>query len=795
MKLHSITGKHPVLVFLCIILTNLLLAQPGTALRLQGYTGQVPFSFNKNESQEQPSERSRYSSTYLTQDGRTILHFCKAPLNYKDKTGNWQQINPGLRAANNGWSAPAQDYPTSLFPDGSVSVTTSGGAFQFSRCRSINGREIKEGEGRIRVDNAKVIITDVLAGIDKEMEFLQNAIHYNYIIRTPQAVSAPFLDIVEDMRIPQGMKLKKDENHGFTEPDNWIGDLLLVSEKGEEEARLRKPYCYDASGAGIRASYQLKTENGKPVLTIRIPSAWLSDPLRTYPVTIDPLVSGPLALWSGGNTPSCVYPSYSPDTLQVTIPGKITVSGFYVSTNYYADPSSTAILKQGRLYFTTSCTASPVFAVQDTIAGNLPGYAYLTNYDLRTPLLCCYPQLCTPRTFTLVQHLARTTPSTGCNMNYIYYDAAASNPFSAYVEGHTVETYAGMWTGTPASICSNTSTVTGTVYVRYGVPPYHITHPWYTGSVTGGVASGCSTGAIARSMVLNIPGFPRVCDTISGLQIPPPLVIDACGDTVSGIPAAHVHVNEAPTVSAPPALACSGAPASIALSSCVTGSTYSWSGNSSTGTSSPIITTLVNTGSVADTIRFTVTASANGCTSVPLIIPVTVDPEPPVAFSFSPNPAIANTTVAFTDNTVLTAGTKISWAWSFGDNSSSALPNPVHVFAVPGTYTVCLALTTSHGCIDTTCKDMLVIPARIVAPNIITPNGDHINDELAFQYLEYFGSNNLKIYDRWGRQLLDQDNYANNWNGNGCSDGTYYYVLSTSDGKIYPGYVEVFRGK
>ncbi|HXC03101.1 MAG TPA: gliding motility-associated C-terminal domain-containing protein, partial [Bacteroidia bacterium] len=420
---------------------------------------------------------------------------------------------------------------------------------------------------------------------------------------------------------------------------------------------------------------------------------------------------------------------------------------------------------------------------------------YLINYDLHTPLLCCYPQECTPRNFYLVQHLARTTPGTGCNMNYIYYDASAANPFEAYVEGHTVETFSTMWSGSPASICSNTNTMNGTVWIRYGVPPYHITHPWLGAAVTAGSPAGCSTGGVSKTIALTIPGFPRICDTITVLQIPPPLVIDACGDTVTGLPTAHIHVNETPQVSAPPALVCSGVPASLTLSSCIPGSTYSWSGNSTNGTSATIQTTFVNTGTAADTIRFTVTATANGCTSAPLTTPVTVDPEPLVSFLYTPSPAITNTAVNFTDNSTVYAGSKTNWIWTFGDNSTSAIQNPEHVFGLPGTYTVCLTLTTSHGCTDTTCKDVLVIPAHIIAPNIITPNGDHVNDELAFKYLEYFGSNNLKIYDRWGKLLLDQQNYANDWNGNGCSDGTYYYVLTTSDGKIYPGFVEVMRGR
>ena len=43
-----------------------------------------------------------------------------------------------------------------------------------------------------------------------------------------------------------------------------------------------------------------------------------------------------------------------------------------------------------------------------------------------------------------------------------------------------------------------------------------------------------------------------------------------------------------------------------------------------------------------------------------------------------------------------------TYFWNFGDNTTSTLQNPVHTFA-NGTYTVCLTITTSNGCINTTC--------------------------------------------------------------------------------------------
>ncbi|HHG86506.1 MAG TPA: PKD domain-containing protein, partial [Bacteroidetes bacterium] len=47
------------------------------------------------------------------------------------------------------------------------------------------------------------------------------------------------------------------------------------------------------------------------------------------------------------------------------------------------------------------------------------------------------------------------------------------------------------------------------------------------------------------------------------------------------------------------------------------------------------------------------------------------------------------------------------WAWDFGDGGSSALQNPLHSYANPGTYTVCLIASSPCGS-DTTCTSVQV---------------------------------------------------------------------------------------
>ena len=391
--------------------------------------------------------------------------------------------------------------------------------------------------------------------------------------------------------------------------------------------------------------------------------------------------------------------------------------------------------------------------------------------------------------------ISRTGPGTGCNTTYIYHDPFGGYPFSAYVEGHTIEGYGPLWNVTPNNICSNVCTITGTVYIRYGVPPFTITHPWMAGSVTVGTPLGCSIAATPKALTLTIPSCPWTCDTISTLSVPPPTVTDACGNVMTGISPKVITIKEVPEVTASPnpMTICSGETFNTTLTPCIGTSVVSWSGNATSGTGTTISQTLTNTGTTVSTTTYQVSAINNTCQSDTITVTVNTDPLPVAGFLATPQPVIINTPLSFNDNSIAYGGSTSNWLWSFGDGSFDVSQNPTHIFSVPGIYNVCLAMQTSSGCVDTICQDVTVIPAEIVLPNVVTPNGDNANEMLYFKYLEYFGTNSLKVYDRWGQIVYQKENYANDWVPNGVSDGTYYYLLVVENGDNYPGFLQVIK--
>ena len=122
---------------------------------------------------------------------------------------------------------------------------------------------------------------------------------------------------------------------------------------------------------------------------------------------------------------------------------------------------------------------------------------------------------------------------------------------------------------------------------------------------------------------------------------------------------------------------------------------------------------------------------AGGASSVdpgPVVYPGTpvvtyvvhVYPPPASSFTFTPSGGTAPLLVTFTD--ISTSAVPItSWAWDFGDGTTSPLENPpVHTYALPGMYTVKLTVIDGNGARDTRTVQgaVNVLPVAVPVPTV-----------------------------------------------------------------------------
>lgn len=116
--------------------------------------------------------------------------------------------------------------------------------------------------------------------------------------------------------------------------------------------------------------------------------------------------------------------------------------------------------------------------------------------------------------------------------------------------------------------------------------------------------------------------------------------------------------------------------------------------------------------------------------------------------------------------------------WTQGDStflSCVDCPNPTARPTESVTYTVIGSDTT--GC-QGTAVVVLTVDSLLV-PNMFSPNGDGINDELELNYHGAYGNYEILIYDRWGQKLFATTDKQLWWNGKTAGgqdvpEGVYY---------------------
>jgi gliding motility-associated-like protein len=89
-------------------------------------------------------------------------------------------------------------------------------------------------------------------------------------------------------------------------------------------------------------------------------------------------------------------------------------------------------------------------------------------------------------------------------------------------------------------------------------------------------------------------------------------------------------------------------------------------------------------------------------------------------------------------------------------------------------------------------------PGALKATNMITPNGDGVNDTWVVRNIDQFPNNRLDIYNRHGKLVYTKLGYDNSWDGkysgNALVEDTYYYILTINSGeRKLRGFISVVR--
>lgn len=214
----------------------------------------------------------------------------------------------------------------------------------------------------------------------------------------------------------------------------------------------------------------------------------------------------------------------------------------------------------------------------------------------------------------------------------------------------------------------------------------------------------------------------------------------------------------------------------------ILGATYYWSGPSGYISTNPFNLILNANASISGIYQLTITL--NGCTSDTTQVNIQEVDLPVIDLGLD---------TAFCLGTSVTFTMPQGYTYLWNDASTS----DTYIAADSGTVTV--TASVGPGCLTTDSVHVDDYQCLSNVPNIITPNGDGINDFL------YFDTEGLRfievtIYDRWGALIYHWTDLNGYWNGRSLSnipvvEGVYFYVANITgyDNKIkgYKGFVSV----
>jgi hypothetical protein len=212
-----------------------------------------------------------------------------------------------------------------------------------------------------------------------------------------------------------------------------------------------------------------------------------------------------------------------------------------------------------------------------------------------------------------------------------------------------------------------------------------------------------------------------------------------------------------------------------------TGTSYWNLGDGTTTNLDTITHTYPNLGTYNVLLVVTDTNTCNRTDSIKSILNVIN----PTTFDLGDDvPTCFNTPVLLKSNV-----TAVTYSWNTGQTTPD-------IYAEPGTYT----LTINNGGCNTSDQINVVIGEKKLSerfPNVITPNGDQVNDFIDFSKYN-FEEVEFTVYDRWGRERYKIVNPIEIWKAENLTNGTYFYVVnyrSSCIGKFArdKGVISVFK--
>jgi gliding motility-associated-like protein len=233
----------------------------------------------------------------------------------------------------------------------------------------------------------------------------------------------------------------------------------------------------------------------------------------------------------------------------------------------------------------------------------------------------------------------------------------------------------------PAQIVTSSPAICGSSTITLTAPPGASAYSWTGPGIVGGNASQVISVNVAGTYSVVMTSAMGGCTTTLSITVP-------------GNPSSPTANFSATTV-------CAGAPMTFTDLSKPTGGITAWDWDfNADGVTDATTANPTYTFAAAGTYPVHLTITWPPCTHDTIInVTVTAPPAP----SFTAQPVCVGTSSVF-----ITPVVAPTYSWSFGDGSTDPSQDPTHLYAVAGTYTVTLTVTTAGGCTGVTTQPVVV---------------------------------------------------------------------------------------
>lgn len=772
--------------------------------------GTLPFNTQCSECVELIDKRTLDSRQFMNPDydGQTYSQKSYFPLHYKKNENDiWRTIDFRLRpdaAQPDVYVANNQPVPTKLdLNKKTTTLNESGFEFEFNKNLTLyffdDNTVYTQSEtgnySNYTVGEEGLLVKNMWSGVDMEQQFRKGEIKTNYVINSPLQlpITKGYMVIEDHFTLPEGFTFEETRSGTHVENGYYRGDYELKNAEGKLLITYEKPVYIDAKSWGMHGLYKLLKAGNDYTLQMFISIEWLNKPENTYPLIIDPIVSGVTKIGDfrlaglSANMGFTTKPLSCNYNMTVTVPGRSTLTNAYVDLEYQltfdnmcgtpplpspfcqiSQVTQTVICTPCNTSVNLQCVQNPLdptyFQTCTTDPNLVPGANRIHINSFAPNYLACIPPQCPDYNIGFTLQNRDSICGDVCG-----YLCARGNMWQMTIEACLVE---GTITQDRTQVCAG-QPVVFTAHPNCGVPPYHF--------------SWSADGGNTRDTIYGSPDFTVYPQQDIFVDC---IIYDDCENfwptNVLG-----VTVLQTPPADAGPDISlCEGGTTTIGGNPTSNGSaTLTWSGENITvrnylnSTSIPNPVASVPNGTI-DTFFYVVSASNGACARTDTVYVFsgaapTADAGADVTICSGGTVTLGGSPTSNTANVAWTGETATVSSWL--NNATATNPQATVPAGTSGTFYYVVTATTAL-CFETDTVNVISNPAptanagsdhNLCEGGTVTLGGNPTSSGGAVLW-----SGQDALAESWLNNVTDANPVATLPQG---TTGTFFYVVSIDD--------------